>query len=395
MVTPLRAIEARKSPIAQSKCILQIMKESTIQWCDDTVNLVMGCDGCELWPTISQILGELVNQISSLSALPRSEIRDNVESLFAKYKVSTELWHDIPELSRDLRKQYPTVSENIIRDTISKHFRCYAGHLHFRWAGRSTHDTPVNAGYPPVFERPTKFRGRMAKTAKNSDLRDTYRSKKPWLHGLPRLVFVSDMGDALSGGIDFEYLKTEIIDIVTSPEGRRHIWLWLTKRTARMAEFAEWLDANYNQPWPDNLVAMTSVTNKATRSRIDDLRRVPAMLRGLSVEPLVESVDLNLEGIDWLIVGGESGEYAREFDIEWTRSLREQCRTAGTAFFVKQLGAKPVEDGFPVSCSDSHGGNWDEWPRDLRIREFPKKFQFVTACVHHDPINSHRNERAH
>lgn len=351
------------------------MEKSSIQWCDDTENPVTGCDGCELWPTMRQILAALVSLILRFSAVPRTQIRSNVISLINEYEVPTELWHDRSGLIQNLLEYYPTVPAGSLIETIEERFRCYAGHLHLRWAGRSTHDTSVIArGYPPVFEMPTKFPGRMAKTAKRLDLRGTDRPDKPWLNGLPRLVFVSDMADALSAGIDFDYLKTEIIDIVTSPDGCRHIWLWLTKRPTRMAEFADWLQANHNQPWPDNLVAMTSVTNRATRSRIDDLRRVPAKLRGLSVEPLVESVDLNLADIDWLIVGGESGEYARNFDIEWARSLRKQCRSAGTAFFVKQLGANAVEDGFPVECGDSHGGDWDEWPEDLRIREFPGKF---------------------
>ena len=141
-----------------------------------------------------------------------------------------------------------------------------------------------------------------------------------------------------------------------------------------MAEFADWLLATHGIEWPENLAAMTSVTNRATRSRIDKLRKVPSKLRGLSVEPLVESVELDLTGIDWLIVGGESGDHARDFDIEWARSLREQCREAEVAFFVKQLGASPVENGFPIEFRDSHGGNWNEWPEDLRIREFPAAF---------------------
>ncbi len=352
------------------------MKQSSIQWCDDTVNPVMGCDGCELWPTKNQILLSIVNLIYRSTARERNQIQETVRPLIDEYTEPTEVWHDRAKLIEELHEEFPAVLVTDLTSTIKGLFRCYAGQLHLRWAGRSPDDTLMkNPGYPPVFEVPTKFHGKMATTAKQSNLRGTDRSRKPWLNGLPRLVFVSDMGDALSAGIDFEHLKAEIIDIVTSTNGCRHLWLWLTKRPARMAEFADWLRAHHDRPWPDNLVAMTSVTNRATRSRIDELRKVPAKLRGLSVEPLVESVDLDLADIDWLIVGGESGDYAREFDIEWARSLREQCRSAGTAFFVKQLGAKPVEEGFPVPISDSHGGDWDEWPADLRIRQFPTRFQ--------------------
>ena len=200
------------------------------------------------------------------------------------------------------------------------------------------------------------------------------------------------MGDALSEGIEFDYLNAEIIEVVTSPEGLRHFWLWLTKRPARMAEFGDWLLATHGMKWPDNLAAMTSVTNRATRTRIDELRRVPAKLRGLSVEPLVESVELDLAGIDWVIVGGESGKYSRTFDLDWARSLRGQCHGAGVAFFVKQLGANPVEDGFPIELRDSHGGNWDEWPEDLRIRDFPKAFS--VGCPVDESLAGDRDLRA-
>ncbi len=93
------------------------------------------------------------------------------------------------------------------------------------------------------------------------------------------------------------------------------------------------------------------------------------------MEPLWESVELPLEGIDWVICGGESGSAANPFDLAWARELREQCREAEVAFFVKQLGSNPVEDGEPLKLKDGHGGDWNEWPDDLRIRELPGAFR--------------------
>lgn len=351
------------------------MNKSGIQWCDDTENPGMGCDGCELWPTIERIQSAAVNLATLNADADRQEARNLLRPIIREYDTPTELWHNRQTLIADLRGEYPVIPAAEWTKTIESLFSCYAGHLHLRWAGRSEHDILVkDRGYAPIFERPTKIPGRMAKTARKADLRGTSRSGKPWLNGMPRLIFVSDMADILSAAFDFDYLKSEIIDVVTSVAGRRHLWLWLTKQPKRMAEFAEWLVTVHGLPWPDNLVAMTSVTNRATRSRINQLRQVPAKLRGLSVEPLVEPVELDLAGIDWLIVGGESGGYPRAFDIEWARSLREQCRPAGVAFFVKQLGANAVEDDFPIRLRDSHGGNWDEWPEDLRVREFPAYF---------------------
>ena len=98
------------------------------------------------------------------------------------------------------------------------------------------------------------------------------------------MIFISDMGDALSGAIPFEYLQSEIIDVAGSDAGRRHLWLWLTKRPDRMADFGNGL-SQAGIPWPDNLVAMTSVTSPTTAARIDELRRVPSRFKGLSCEP--------------------------------------------------------------------------------------------------------------
>ena len=82
---------------------------------------------------------------------------------------------------------------------------------------------------------------------------------KPWLKELPRLIFISDMGDALSKSVPFDYLREEIVGNISSSAGRQHIWLWLTKLLGRMAEFATWLHER-GIPWPHNLVPMTTVT---------------------------------------------------------------------------------------------------------------------------------------
>ncbi len=273
---------------------------------------------------------------------------------------------------------------------IERRFSCYAGHLHCNKGTDATKpEKKTNKGYAPTFEQVTCFPGRMAKMAKRPNLAgkprpsrvETRKGKsrvvpaKPWLDSLPRLVFVSDMGDALSSCVDFDYLKSEIIDVVSSPEGQQHFWLWLSKRPSRMAAFALWLRDEHGIAWPDNLIAMTSVIDQRMAGAADKLREVPAKVRGLSVEPLVEPVEIDLAGIDWLIVGGESGKHARPFDLAWARGLRDQCREEGVAFFCKQLGRRPVENGREIRLRDGHGGDWSEWPDDLRVREMPGAFR--------------------
>lgn len=98
--------------------------------------------------------------------------------------------------------------------------------------------------------------------------------------------------------------------------------------------------------WPlRNLWMGTSVENRDCLARIDELRKVPAAVRFLSIEPLLEDLgEINLEGINWVIVGGESGSGARPMHPEWARSIRDQCRAAGVAFFFKQWGAWAPSD---------------------------------------------------
>ena len=339
------------------------MKTTKIQWTDSTVNPVMGCGGCELWPTSSRKVERALKDVlgESSTAVLQGLVSGWTPQDFARRK---------SELAQTLADELgnPEVGPKA-KAAIDGACRCYAGVLHARYSGHSP-------GYAQNFNRPEFFAGRMLEASRWSDLRGRIRPNKPWLNGFPRLIFVSDMGDALVKEMPFALLQKEIIEVVASEKGRRHVWLWLTKRPARMAAFSDWLHERYI-PWPDNLVAMTSVTSRRTVGRVDDLRRVRCRLKGLSVEPLWESVKLPLDGIDWVIVGGESGSAANPFDLAWARELREQCREAEVAFFVKQLGANLMNEGSDLKLGDRHGGDWAEWPEDLRVREFPETFRSV------------------
>ena len=244
---------------------------------------------------------------------------------------------------------------------------CYAGILHRIRGG-------TNPGFAVSFDRPMPFPGRMAKAARQRDLSGTRRPRKPWLDGQPRMIFTSDMGDALSKGISFDYLESEIIGAAVSPAGRRHRWLWVTKRPERMGEFSAWLE-DWDTLWPENLWAGTTITTQGTTSRLEALAKVgnDKTIRFASVEPQLEELDLEryLPGLDWVIQGGESGADPRPFDTRWARKLRDECRAAGVAYFLKQLGAHALDEGEPLALHDGHGGDWDEWAKDLRVREVP------------------------
>jgi protein gp37 len=240
--------------------------------------------------------------------------------------------------------------------------------LHTRFGG-------VTPGYAPSFEQVTLYPGRMAEAARWPALSGKPRIDKPWLDRMPRLIFVSDMSDALSNSVPFEYLRNEVITIVTTEPGERHEWLWLTKRPDRMAKFSSWL-REAGTAWPGNLWAGTSITTQATTSRIESLLKVGGeqTMRFLSVEPQVEPIDLRtwLPKLDWVIQGGESGRRGRPFDISWADDLIEQCRQHVIPLFIKQLGSVVTHRDERIAFQDGHGGDWTEWPQRLRVRRMPE-----------------------
>ncbi len=344
---------------------------TNIQWSDSTVNPMMACDGCELWPTVPQ----LINIIATAAGVPakKQTIKAELAGL-----LPSDVYHRRAEFAFLFSRSSDRREVEKIEQAIKASFRCYAGQLHlFRGEDDTKPDKRTNPGYARKFEEPTLFPGRTAAAAAWRDLSGQARPESPWKGRLPRLIFVSDMGDALSKDVPFDYLLTEIVQVAGSVKGQRHIWLWLTKRPRRMAEFSDWLAAR-NISWPDNLVAMTSVTSSETVGRVEQLRKVRCRFRGLSIEPLWTPVELPLRGIDWAIVGGESGSGAKPFQLEWARDIVRQCRKAGVAPFVKQLGAAPHEGNRRIHLRDSHGGDWNEWPEDLRVREFPPSFMSAT-----------------
>jgi protein gp37 len=246
---------------------------------------------------------------------------------------------------------------------------CYAGMLHVRFGG-------VTKGYSSTFEELTYWPGRMAEAARWPDLTGTARKEKPWLDGLPRLIFVSDMSDALSAEVPFDFLEEEVVRIVTSQVGQRHQWLWLTKRPDRMAQFCDVLKVKHIG-WPENLWAGTSITTQGTTARIKHLLRVgdENTIRFVSVEPQREKIDLKewLPRLDWIIQGGESGRRARPFRLEWALDLMAQCKQAGVAYFVKQLGSAVTSEDHRLQFRDGHAGDWSEWPEEVRVREMPRR----------------------
>lgn len=236
----------------------------------------------------------------------------------------------------------------------------------------------------------------------------------------PRRVFVNSMSDLFHENLPYP----DILHVFqTMAKCQRHIFQILTKREAKMRELLSlfwWRNLGYSpamggdhwvkviageqrpgdQNFLPNVHLGVSIENQATAdARIPQLLQTPAALRFISYEPALEAVNFEpwlpspsyssgnrtskgLQGLDWVIIGGESGPGARPFNLEWARTTIRQCKAAGVPVFLKQIGSNPVHSPYrggwdapklvPYPVKDKKGGDMAEWPADLRVREFPK-----------------------
>lgn len=265
---------------------------TNIEWADSTLNMQMGCDGCELWN-------------------PAAGVKD-----------------------------------------------CYAGIQTNIYAG------PKSKGYPEAFDKPKLFTYRLDEAEKWKDLRGTKRPDKPWLDGFPRLIFLNDMGDTFTESLPIDWLAPFLPRMAAMPA----IIMLLTKRANRMLQFSQ------HHPFPKNFWLMTTVTSAANYNRIEQLLQCQGgSVRGISYEPAFGEIDLDrwLPCLNWVIAGGMSGgSKSKSSDINWFRKTREQCRDRA-AYFFKQGGTAPKNNGELIDITDRKGGNLDELPSDLNVREFP------------------------
>ncbi len=169
----------------------------------------------------------------------------------------------------------------------------------------------------------------------------------------PRRVFVNSMSDTFHRDVPEEFIRALFWRIAQSSE---NIFQFLTKRAERLAELSASL------PWPENLWIGVTVENADYVDRLDYLRSVPAITRFVSFEPLLGPVpDVDLTGIDGVIVGGESGSRARPMDLQWAIEIRDKCLFLGIPFFFKQVGGRDRSKGGRLL----DGCEWNELPTDM------------------------------
>lgn len=193
---------------------------------------------------------------------------------------------------------------------------------------------------------PHKYPNGFAVTLHPEELEKLRRMRKP------KLIFLCSMGDLFHEDVPDAYIREVFATMALTP----HIYQVLTKRPERMAKFAKTIC------WPGNVWAGTTIEDNDHVYRADVLREIQAPVRFISAEPLLGPLpDLNLEGIQWLIAGGESGTGWRPMEADWVRNLRDRCFDENVAFFFKQwAGFQPAKLG-----DELDGVVWDMLPWDL------------------------------
>ncbi|MFW8744716.1 DUF5131 family protein [Mesorhizobium japonicum] len=166
-----------------------------------------------------------------------------------------------------------------------------------------------------------------------------------------RTVFVNSMSDLFHARVPLDFVRRVFDVIADTPQ---HTYQVLTKRSSRLPKVADKLD------WPPNLWMGVSVEDADHLYRVDDLRVVPAAVRFLSCEPLLGPLSgIDLNGIGWVITGGESGPHARPLEIDWVREIRDACTEGGIPFFHKQWGGRTPKAGGRML----DGVVWGEMPK--------------------------------
>lgn len=229
----------------------------------------------------------------------------------------------------------------------------------------------------------------------------------------PTMVFVNSMSDLFHDQVPLSYIQQVFSVMRETPQ---HTYQILTKRSGRMWAVSDQID------WPDNVWMGVSVESPKYIQRVVHLLNTNAKVKFVSYEPALEYVNFEyplelwpngppmccsgiecgcmgkptepplLYGLDWIIVGGESGPGARPFDLDWARGVVGVCKGTRVKCFVKQMGSNPYDSSLTatgeskiIKLKDKKGGDMSEWPQDLHVREMPTRDLSTRGHLHEAP----------
>lgn len=189
--------------------------------------------------------------------------------------------------------------------------------------------------------------------------------EKPFTWKKRRTIFVDSMSDLFHSDVPVEYIQKVFKVMNDTPQ---HTYQVLTKRSENLNSY----DLHGDLSWSNNIWIGVSVEDTKVLDRIHMLAMTRAHIKFLSCEPLIEDIadhdDFDLSGIDWVIVGGESGNDPRECKLEWIEAIVEKCQALHIPVFVKQMGTVLSKK---LGLANRHGKDINEFPQHLRIREYP------------------------
>lgn len=185
--------------------------------------------------------------------------------------------------------------------------------------------------------------------------------------GIRERVFCMSLADVFEDRDELIPWREELFNTIRATTNLD--WLLLTKRPELVNDM---LPDDWNGGWGHVWIGTSAGTQERWDERISLLREIPAAIRFVSIEPMIGPIDVGPElykgGVDWIIVGGESGREARPMKMEWAREVRNATKEAGLPFFFKQKGQALAAE---MGCKHRKGEDPTEWPDDIRLQEFP------------------------
>jgi protein gp37 len=188
----------------------------------------------------------------------------------------------------------------------------------------------------------------------------------------PRMIFVNSMSDLAHEDMPVEWFA-RIWQVMTRAQVERgHTFQVLTKRPRNLARLMA--AVGIKKPAPGIWLGVSAEDETRWDERVPLLAGIPTEISWVSVEPQLEAIDRAPKGLGWMVIGGESGKprtRARAFDAQWARLLIERCQAAGVPILMKQLGSVTADRGRPLLTKHYAGADPEEWPSDIRVREYP------------------------
>ena len=197
---------------------------------------------------------------------------------------------------------------------------------------------------------------------------------QPMRWGRPRMIFVNSMSDLAHEAMPVEWFARIFQAMTEARRARGHVFQVLTKRPENLVALLAAIGVT--RP-PDGMwFGVSAEDERRWDERVPWLARIPTEVPWVSVEPQLELIDRDPKGLGWIVIGGESGkprDKARPFDAQWARTMIRRCQRAGVPVFMKQLGSVAADGNRPLPTKHYAGAEPEEWPADIRVREYPRQ----------------------